>query len=106
MNLEKEFLGESLTQTERLYLESLTHHDGYPVLVKLMNEACRISTQDVMKLDPEEDKYDSKLRARSQRARNIAEFSTAILKSIAGNIEVANEFKEKNNDRPSADAAN
>ena len=102
MNLEKEFLGESLTQTERLYLNGLTQHDGYKVLVKLMDEACRIATQDVMKLDPEEDKYESKLKARSQRARNIAEFSVAILKSIKGNIEVSKQFKEnEDNDRTS-----
>ena len=97
MNLQKEFLGESLTQSERLYLEGLTHHDGFPVLTKLMNEACRIASDDVMKLDPEDDKYASKLAARQQRARNMSEFCGAILKSIQGHIVVATENERKAN---------
>ena len=104
-NLQKEFLGESLTQTERLYLGSLTHHDGFPVLEKLMNEACRIATEDVMRLDPENDKYAAQLVARQQRARNISEFCGAILKSIRANIVVAEENERKANERPNSKQA-
>jgi hypothetical protein len=105
MNLQKEFLGTNLTQTERLYLQSLTHHDGYAVLEKLFNEACRIATEDVMKADPEDPKYDFIVKARQQRARNINEFCGAVLKSIKGNIVVANDTKEKDNARSNSNAA-
>jgi hypothetical protein len=100
MNLQKEFLGENLTQTERLYLGSLTHHDGWPVLEKMMQEACRIANEDVMKLDPEDKEYIPKLTARQQRARNISEFCGAIIKSIKGNIQVAEDNERKTNERP------
>ena len=99
MNLQKEFLGETLTQSERLFLISLTHHDGWPVLVKMMNEACTIATQDVVKLDPEDDKYATKLAARQQRARDMNEFCGAILKSVKGNMEVAAQNERKANER-------
>jgi len=102
MNLQKEFLGETLTQTERLFLTSLTHHDGWPVLVKLMNEACLLATQDVVKLDPEDDKYASKLAARQMRARDMNEFCGAILKSVKGNMEVAAQNERKTNERDAA----
>ena len=99
MNLQKEFLGEGLTQTERLYLEGLTHHDGYPVLEKLFNQACSIANADVMKLDPEDANYDTAVKARQQRARNINEFCGAVIKSIKGNIKVAENNERKSNER-------
>lgn len=103
MNLQKIMLGENLTQTERVYLESLTHHDGYPVLEKIMTEACRIATEDIVKLDPEEKDYTEKVAARAARSRSINEFCGAVFKSIRGNIAVAENNERKANDR-NADA--
>jgi len=97
MNLTKKLLSENLTQTERLYLKGLSYHDGFPVLQKMMDEACRNATEEVMKVDPREANYKEILAATQANARAIHEFCEAIRKSF--NAHVANaeavEKKEK-----------
>jgi hypothetical protein len=87
-NLKDILLGQTLTPTERLYLGSLSMHDGFPVLKKLMEEACRFVNEDVIKTDPEAEKrdYERVLAVRQQRARNINEFCFALLKNMDANI--------------------
>lgn len=96
-DLTKILLGEGLTQTERLYLGSLAHHDGFPVLKKLFDQACKLATEDVLKVDPEDKEYASKVQARAMRARIINEFVGSIRKSFEANVMIANEAEEKEN---------
>jgi hypothetical protein len=101
-------LGENLTQTERLYLGSLAHHDGFPVLKKLFDEAARIATAQAIQCDPEEERYDQIVKYRQQRARIINEFVGAIQKSFNANAMIAEdqEKKEKANAGTERNAAN
>lgn len=103
-------LGEELTQTERLYLCSMAGTEGFPVLRKLFDQACRIATEDIVKLDPEDERYEAKLRLRQQRARDINEFCEAIRKSFSANVVMARQEEEKKqgekqNERPNRRAA-
>jgi hypothetical protein len=108
MDLSKVLLGEYLTQTERLYLRSLPDHDGFPVLKKLFDQVCRLATEDVVKLDPEDEHYERKLAARTQRARDFNEFAGCIIKSFNANVQIANDIEKKEkhnagtNSRPEA----
>lgn len=95
MSITKTPLGAEFTQTERLYLASLAHHDGFPVLQKLMDEACRKATEEVMKVDPKIDRYMEVLAATQSNARAIHEFCEAVRKSFNWNVELANQNEEK-----------
>jgi hypothetical protein len=98
IDITKILLGEGLTQTERLYLGSLAHHDGFPVFKKLVDQVCRLATEDIVKLDPEDPQYERKVAARTQRARDFNEFAGAIQKSFNANVMLANEQEEKEKD--------
>lgn len=108
MDLSKVFLGEYLTQTERLYLRSLPDHDGFTVLKKLFDQVCRLAHEDVVKLDPEDQQYEKKLAVRVQRERYFNEFAGCIIKSFNANVKIANDIEKKEkhnagtNSRPEA----
>jgi hypothetical protein len=93
--LTKKFLADDLTQTERMYLKGLSFHEGFPVLQKLFNEACKQANDDVVRTDPEEKDYEKLLATRQQRARNINEFCEAIRKSFNAHVDIATKEVEK-----------
>lgn len=95
MNLSKRVLGANLTQTERLYLASLSHHDGFPILQRLMDEACRAATEEVMRVDPTAPNYKDVLAATQANARAIHEFCDSIRKNFLLNAELAMQEEKK-----------
>jgi hypothetical protein len=93
--LTKKFLADNLTQAERMYLKSMSFHEGFPVLQKLFSEACKQANDDVVRTDPEEKDYANVLAIRQQRARNINEFCEAIRKSFNAHVDMATKEVEK-----------
>lgn len=87
MSITKRMLAENLTQTQRLYLISMSHHDGFPVLQLMFDDACRKATEEVMQVDPSLPNYKDVLAAKQQSARNIHEFCEAVRKSFLAHAE-------------------
>lgn len=104
MSIASRPLGENLTQTERLFLVSMAHHDGFPVLQKLLDEACRKATEEVMKVDPKVPNYKDILAATQANARAIHEFCEAVRKSFLWNTELG--MKEEAKSKEPANARN
>jgi hypothetical protein len=75
-------LMEDLTHPERIFLTQIVQHAGFQVLIKLMDAGCTRATQDIVRLDPEKPDYERLLTYRSQRSRNINEFSAWVFKSV------------------------
>jgi hypothetical protein len=75
-------LSDQLSETQRLNLTALKHHPGFVVLEQMLMEACRIATEEVIKLDPNEEGYERKLKALQSKARERNEFSLLVLASI------------------------
>ena len=75
-------LMDELSQPERVFLMQIVQHAGYRVLVKLFDAGCTRATQDIVRLNPEDARYNELLVYRSQRSRNINEFSALIMKSV------------------------
>ena len=79
---EKKILGVNLAFEERMQLAQLTNHPGWAVLVKVMAEACRNSTEDVIKLDPTSERYSQNLEKLQMTARAMSKFSNSVLSSV------------------------
>ncbi len=75
-------LSDYLTEAQRLALLGLKQHPGFAVLELMLMDACRRTNDSVMKLDPEEEAYERKLKARQAKARERNEFSLLLLRSI------------------------
>jgi hypothetical protein len=88
---------ENLTPSERMQLAALAQQEEFQALKKLFDLACKAAGDDVMKVDPEDDKYERKVAARQMRARNINEFCECIRKNFLANVMIANEAKERDN---------
>jgi hypothetical protein len=73
---------DDLTQTERVSLSALKHQPGFSVLEKLFMAACKRASDEVIKLNPEDEGYERKLKARQLKARERSEFSLLILQTI------------------------
>lgn len=71
-----------LSLEEKIYIGSLSKHPGFVVLKKLMDSACDQATKLVIKLDPEDPAYDTKLKARQLVARVTNDVCATMLKSI------------------------
>lgn len=80
-------LAEELSVGERLMLGQMTHHGGYGVLRKLMDAICDRATKDLIRLDPENPEYERKVGVRTQRARDVNETCSDLLKSIKYHVE-------------------
>lgn len=90
---ERRLLGEGLTFDERIHLAQLTAQPGWPILVRLMAEACRISTEAVIKLDPATtERYNEVVGALQMTARAMHKFSGEVLDSVKVHSQTA--FKE------------
>jgi hypothetical protein len=79
---ERRLLGEGLTFDERLSLAQLVNQPGWKVLVRLMAESCRHSTEEVIRLDPTTDRYPEKVAALQMMARAMNKFSAEVLDSV------------------------
>lgn len=83
---------EGLSFEDKMYLGGLEKHPGFPVLKKLMEDACLQATAKAISTDPEDPAYDTKLKARQLIARVTNDVCATLLKSIvmhseAGKIE-------------------
>lgn len=72
----------NLTLDEKVYLANLVAHPGFRVLQRMMEEACKNAEAEVIRLNPEEDGYEKKLKARQLTARAMADFCTSLIKSF------------------------
>lgn len=81
-------LADKLALPERVSLSSVVHHPGFSVIVKMLEAACEDATNEVMRVDPEEENYERILSARQQRSRYSHELSRRLLDSIQYHIDV------------------
>ena len=79
---ERKLLGQNLNTEERILLAQLTTQPGWRVLVKLMAEACRAATEEVIKLDPTVERYSEKVQGLQIAARSMNKFSAEVLDSV------------------------
>jgi hypothetical protein len=92
----RELLGANLPMNERIQLAQLAIQPGWTVLVKLMAEACRNATEEVIRLDPtKSERYTETVSALQMTARAINKFSGEVLDSVKMHQQIAlNEIKE------------
>lgn len=75
-------LGEKLTHEEGIALAQLVNQPGWMILVRLIAEACRRATEEVIKLDPGVERYEQKLVGLQTTSRAMNKFSTQVLDSV------------------------
>jgi hypothetical protein len=75
-------LMDELTSIEAISLGALKMQPGFPVLEKILMEACRRATAEAMAVNPTDEHYIQNLTALQGRARERSEFSLLILQSI------------------------
>jgi hypothetical protein len=100
MKGQQPLLADTLTDTQRALLASLQQHPGYPVLELLHMEACKRATEDVIRVNPEEENAIRKVEVRQLRARERNEFSLLILKSIQWHVDAAAAVGPKKEEEP------
>lgn len=74
---------DDLNLEEKIYLEGMTKHPGFKVMEKLLFDACKKSTDAVVKLDPTSDSYRRQLPNLQIIARVTNDVCGTLLKSIA-----------------------
>lgn len=79
---ERKLLGQNLTYDERIHLAQLTTQPGWQILVKIMAEACRAATEDVIRLPNTEPRYPEVLAGLHTTARAMNKFSNEVLDSV------------------------
>jgi hypothetical protein len=79
---ERKLLGSNLSYDERILLAQLTTHPGWRILVKLMAEACRTATEEVIKLKPTVERYPEVLVGLQSTAHAMNKFSADVLDSV------------------------
>ena len=85
-----------LSDIERAILVNMTQHQGYPILVQMLHEACENATAEAIRLDPMSDNYEKKLVNLQLLARATHRVCASLLKSIeAHKNRVINDTKEK-----------
>ena len=77
----------------------MTFHDGFPVLQKIFDAACRMVTAEVMKVDPRSPNFKDVLAATQQDARAVNEFCAAVRKSFLYHEQMAVNEIEKEADK-------
>lgn len=83
----KPLLMDGLTLPEKVKLGQTFLTPGYSILVKLMESACRTATEDVIKLNPEDENYDHVLKARQQYSRAVNKFCILVLRSVEYHVD-------------------
>jgi TRAP-type mannitol/chloroaromatic compound transport system substrate-binding protein len=79
---ERKLLGDGLPFDERLALAQLVNQPGWKVLVKLMAEACRVATEEVIKVKPTQERYSEVLAGLQTTAHAMHKFSAEVLDSV------------------------
>ena len=79
---ERKLLGQGLNHDERISLAQLTTQPGWKVLVRMMAEACRAATEDVIKLKPTTERYPEQLVGLQTLAHAMNKFSAELLDSV------------------------
>jgi TRAP-type mannitol/chloroaromatic compound transport system substrate-binding protein len=79
---DRKLLGDGLPFEERLALAQLVNQPGWKILVKLMAEACRTATQEVIKLKPTQERYSEVLAGLQTTAHAMNKFSAEVLDSV------------------------
>lgn len=79
---ERKLLGDGLTFEERLSLAQLVNQPGWRILVKMMAEACRHATEEVIKLKPTQERYSEVLTGLQTTAHAMNRFSADVLDSV------------------------
>lgn len=79
---ERKVFGENLTLEEQVALAQLTTAPGWKILVRLMAEACREATEQVIKLNPTVERYSEQLMGLQTTARAKNQFSADVLDSV------------------------
>jgi TRAP-type mannitol/chloroaromatic compound transport system substrate-binding protein len=79
---ERKILGVNLEFDERVQLAQLTNHPGWRILVKVMAEACRNATEEVIRLNPTSERYPQNLEKLQMTARAMSKFSNDVLESV------------------------
>lgn len=82
MSEERIVFGLNLTLEEQVALAQLTTAPGWKILVKLMAEACRTATEEVIKLNPRVERYPEQLAGLQTTARAMNKFSADVLDSV------------------------
>lgn len=82
-------LFDTLSQPERAALATLSHHPGYDVLVRMMQESCKRITERLAKLDPLAQDYSEKLPLLHLQCRTVNEFCSSVLKSVEFQARIA-----------------
>lgn len=82
MSEERKVFGANLTLEEQVALAQLTTAPGWKILVKLMAEACREATEQVIKLNPTVERYPEQLTGLQTTARAMNKFSADVLDSV------------------------
>ena len=78
----RKLMGQNLSHEERILLAQLTAQPGWKILVKMMAEACRQATEDVIKLDPTSPRYSEVVVGLQTTARATNKFSAEVLDSV------------------------
>jgi hypothetical protein len=82
-------LGGNLKPQEQEALAHMTYVPGFPILVRLMEEACSQAVAEVIKVNPADPKYNEMLKSTQLEARAMSEFSNALIKSMGYHVRVA-----------------
>ena len=82
MSEERRLLGEGLPYEERIALAQLVNQPGWKILVRLMAEACRKATEEVIRLNPSVERYPEQLAGLQTTARAMNKFSAEVLDSV------------------------
>jgi hypothetical protein len=80
---------ENMSLEDKQYLGGLSQHPGYPILQRLMEDACRQATEAVIRLDPTDNEYDRKLKSLQMTARIMNDFCATLIKSIVMHTQAA-----------------
>jgi hypothetical protein len=78
----RKLLGYGLSYDERIGLAQLVNQPGWKILVRLMAEACRNATEEVIKLKPTTERYAEVLTGLQTTAHAMNKFSAEVLDSV------------------------
>lgn len=99
---DRKILGSNLSYEERIQLAQLTTQPGWSILVKLMAEACRNATEEVIRLDPKTERFHEVVGSLQMTARAINKFTAEVVDSVKVHLGVA--LKEAKAKEPSSQA--
>jgi hypothetical protein len=91
-------LGDNLTTEKRLMLGQLTMMPGWVVLKEMIEEECKSANADIVKLDPETEKYAEILTRLHLESRALNEFAASLIKSAECQVkrgEYENEVQDR-----------